>query len=96
MLDGTDRKTVEPIVVVLRIHASRVEVQVPPVGCGVERRRPIVAVRATVVPRRAIAVAGAREEENLFRSLPDTIRRGIDICSKEFIESFVFLAQRMA
>ena len=62
MLNRAHREAVVPVVVVLRIHPTTVEVQVPSVGCGVERSRPVVAIAATVVPRRAIAVARAREE----------------------------------
>ena len=59
MLHCPASEAVEPIVVVLRIHSTAVEVQVPAVRLRVERTRPVVAVRATVVPRLAIAVAGA-------------------------------------
>ena len=62
MLHRPDRKTVVPIVVVLRIHSTTVEVQVPSVASRVERGRPVVAIGSAVVPRRPIAVAGSREE----------------------------------
>lgn len=58
MLHRPDCKTVEPIVVVLRVDSSTVEVQVPSVAGRVERRRPVVAIGTTVVPRTPIAVAG--------------------------------------
>ena len=57
MLNRPNREAVEPIVVVLRIDTTTVEVQVPTIRSGVERRGPVVAVRAAVVPRRTIAVA---------------------------------------
>ena len=63
MLHRPDRETVVPIVVVLRVYPSTVEVQVPSVTRTVPRRRPVVAVRAAIVAGRAIAVAGAREEQ---------------------------------
>ncbi len=56
-------EAVEAIVVVLRVHSARVEVQVPAVGLRVERTGPVVAVRASVVPRLPVAVATAGEEE---------------------------------
>ena len=62
MLNRTHREAVVPVVVVLRVDTATVEVQVPSVDCRVERCRPLVAIAAAVVPRRAIAVAGAREE----------------------------------
>ena len=63
MLHCPASEAVEPIVVVLRVHSAAVEVQVPAVRLRVETARPVVAVRATVVPRLAIAVAGAGEED---------------------------------
>ena len=65
MLNRAHREAVVPIVVVLRIDPSTVEVQVPGVAGRVERRRPVVAVRPSVVPRAAIAVARAGEEQTL-------------------------------
>ena len=62
MLHRPDGKTVVPIVVVLWIDSSTVEVQVPRVAGRVERGRPVVAIGSAVVPRRPIAVAGSREE----------------------------------
>ena len=53
------------MVVVLRADSSAAEVQAPAVRLRVERTRPVVAARATVVPRLAIAVAGAGEEEDV-------------------------------
>jgi hypothetical protein len=50
-------EAVEPVVVVLRVHSACVEVQVPAVRLRVETARPVVAVRATVVPRLAVSVA---------------------------------------
>ena len=69
MLNRPHREAVEPSVVVLRIDAATVEVQVPTLRSGIKRRRPVVTVRAAVVPRSPIAVAGTRE---CFRSPPDT------------------------
>jgi len=61
MLNRPNREAVEPIVVVLRIDALAIEVQVPAIRGGVERSRPVVAIRAAIVPRSTITVAGARE-----------------------------------
>lgn len=63
VLNRASRKAVEPIVVVLRVHSAAVEVQVPAVRLRVETARPVVAVRATVVPRLAVSVAGAGEKD---------------------------------
>ena len=62
MLHSPDSKTVVPIVVVLRVNSTAVEVQVPSVTSTVPRRRPVVAVRATVVAGSTRSVAGAGEE----------------------------------
>ena len=64
ILDQPDRPTVVPIVVVVRIHVRRVEVEFVSVVRVVRRRRPIVAVRANIVHRRTIAVATARKRHN--------------------------------
>ena len=64
MLNRANSEAVETVVVVLRIHATRIEVQIAAIRGGIERRRPVVTVRATIVPRRAITVAGAREEQH--------------------------------
>ena len=61
MLHCPDCETVVPIVVVLRIDSSAVEVQVPSVAGTIERRRPVVAVRTAIVARRACSVAGSGE-----------------------------------
>ena len=58
MLHRPDSETVVPIVVVLRVDSTTVEVQVPSVAGRVERGRPVVAIGTAVVPRRPIAVAG--------------------------------------
>ena len=63
MLHCPASEAVEPIVVVLRIDSAAVEVQVPAARLRVERTRPVVAERATAVPRLATAVAGAGEED---------------------------------
>ena len=65
MLHRPQSETVVPIVVVLRIDTATVEVQVPSVTGAVPRRRPVVAVRPSIVPRAAIAVARAGEEQIL-------------------------------
>ena len=62
MLNSPHRKAVEAVVVVLRIHIGRIEVQVVSIRSRVQRTCPIVAVRATIVERRAIVVASSREE----------------------------------
>lgn len=64
MLHRPDRETVVPIVVVLRVYPSTVEVQVPSVAGTVPRRRPVVPVRTAIVAGSPIAVAGAGEEES--------------------------------
>ena len=58
MLHRPDSEAVVPIVVVLRIDSTTVEVQVPSVASRVERGRPVVAIGTTVVPRRTSSVAG--------------------------------------
>ena len=63
MLHRPDRETVVPIVVVLGIDSSRIEVQVPSVTGTIPCRRPVVAVRTAIVAGSPIAVAGAGEEE---------------------------------
>ena len=65
MLHRPQGEPVVPIVVVLRIDAPAVEVQVPCVAGRVPSRGPVVAVRPSVVPRAAIAVARAGEEQPL-------------------------------
>ena len=65
MLNRANSEPVVPIVVVLRIDTTRVEVQVVGIPSRVERCRPVVAVRAAIVPRRAIAVARASEEKQI-------------------------------
>ena len=57
VLNRASRKAVEPIVVVLRVDTTRVEIQFPAIRLRVKRGSPVVAVAATVVPRRAVAVA---------------------------------------
>lgn len=63
MLNRANREPVVPVVVVLRIDTTRVEVQVPSIDSRVERCRPVVAVRAAIVPRRTGSVARAREKQ---------------------------------
>ena len=62
MLHRPDSEAVVPIVVVLRVNPTTVEVQVARVAGRVERRRPVVAIATTVIPRRPSSVAGRREE----------------------------------
>ena len=76
MLDCPNRKSVETVVVVGWIDTCGIEVQVVPVRLGVERRTPVVAVRATVVERRTVAVAIGGEEESpelSYRLSPTTM-----------------------
>ena len=63
MLNRAHSEPVVPIVVVLRIDATTVEVQVVGIPSRVERGRPVVAVRTAIVPTRTIAVARASKEE---------------------------------
>ena len=72
MLNRAHGEPVVPIVVVLRIHATTVEVQVPSIAGRVERRRPVVAVGAAIVPTRTIAVARASKEELSATALHDS------------------------
>lgn len=69
MLNRAHREPVVPVVVVLRINTTTIEVQVPRITGRIERSGPVVAVRTTVVPRRSIAVAGASKN---YRSYPFT------------------------
>lgn len=62
MLNRANRKAVPAIVVVLRIHRARIEVQVVGVRGRVVTGRPVVPVRASVVESSAVVVAGGREE----------------------------------
>ena len=64
MLNRANRATVTPVVVVLRVHVRTIEVQVVGVRGRVVGTRPIVAVRAAIVERRTIVVAG-RGHENV-------------------------------
>ena len=57
VLNSPHSETVEAVVVVLRIDATRIEVQVATISGRVQRRSPIVAIGATIVPRSPIAVA---------------------------------------
>ena len=61
MLNSPNRETIVPIVVVLRIDITRIEVQVVRVGTIVVRRRPVVTVGATIVETRTIVVASSGE-----------------------------------
>lgn len=62
VLHRPDREAVEPIVVVGWIDSRRIEVQVVTVRLRVERRTPVVPVRASVVEPRTATVARGREE----------------------------------
>ena len=62
VLHRPDREAVEPIVVVGWIDSRRIEVQVVAVRLRVERRAPVVPVRASVVEPRTVAVARGGEE----------------------------------
>ena len=61
-LNRAHRETIAPVVVVLRVDSRRIEVHVVGVSGGVERTRPVVAVRPAVVERRTIVVARSGEE----------------------------------
>lgn len=74
MLNSPHRKTIAPVVIVLRIDIGRIEVQVVGIRSRVERGRPIVAVRPTVVERRIIVVA-RRGEENIHNNDYHLIRQ---------------------
>lgn len=74
MLNRANSEPVEPVVVVLRVDTSRVEVQVPRITGGVERSRPVVAVRAAIVPRLPIAVARASKKELSGTSLHENTK----------------------
>ena len=67
MLNSPHRKTIAPVVIVLRIDIGRIEVQVVGIRSRVERGRPIVAVRPTVVERRG--------EENIHNNDYHLIRQ---------------------
>ena len=62
VLHRPDREPVEPIVVVGWIDCRRIEVQVLTVRLRVERRTPVVPVRASVVEPRTVTVARGGEE----------------------------------
>lgn len=62
MLNRPTHEAVEPIVVVLRIDTATVEVQVATIRLRVERGRPVVTVRATIVAGSTIPVTTARKE----------------------------------
>ena len=66
---ATDTKSVVLIVVVGRVQVRRVEVQVVRVVVAVRRPTPIVAVRATIVRRRTIEVAGVKENSHKLPNL---------------------------
>jgi hypothetical protein len=63
VLDSPNREAVEPVVVVRGIDTTRIEVQVVAVSRRVQRRRPVVAVRAAVVETRTVPVARGGEEK---------------------------------
>ena len=65
MLHRPDGKAVEAIVVVGWIDPSTIEVQIVAVRLRVERRAPVVAVRAVIVETRPVAVARSWEEGTL-------------------------------
>ncbi len=72
---GTDGLTVVAVVPIV-VHVARIEVEVPRVVRIrlVERARPVVAVGANVVERRAVAVTGGGEKNPAIRlgGLSDT------------------------
>lgn len=63
LLDSPNREAVEPVEVARGKDTTRIEVQVVAVSRRVQRRRPVVAVRAVVVETRTVPVARGREEE---------------------------------
>ena len=63
LLNRTHREPVVPEAVILRIDTTRIEVQVPGIASGVERSRPVVAIRPAAAPRRTTAAAGASKEK---------------------------------
>ena len=74
MLNRAHGEPVVPIVVVLRIHTTTVEVQVVCVAGRIERRRPVVTVGTAIVPTRTIAVARASKEELSATALHDSTK----------------------
>ena len=62
VLNRPNREAVEPIVVVRGIDVRTIEVQVVAVSRRVQRGRPVVAVRASVVQTRPVPVARGGEE----------------------------------
>ena len=64
-------EAVVAIVVVLRIDIAAIEVQVTAVRTAVERTWPVVAVGAAIVVRRAIEVAGSRQEQGTAKIKDD-------------------------
>ena len=63
----THRTNSEPVVAVVVVHVAiaRIEIEVPRVVrvIRVERTRPVVTVRASIVETAFVAVAGGRQEE---------------------------------
>ena len=72
VLHRPDRESVEPIVVVGWIDSRRIEVQIVAVRLRVERRAPVVPVRASVVEPRTVAVARGGEDTHV-----------VNLCSPE-------------
>ena len=66
-MDGAHREPVRTVVVVLRVHVRRVEVQVVAVSSIIRSGRPIFAVRRDIVQLTiaVVAVARGRDEERL-------------------------------
>ena len=71
MLNRPNRKPIVPVVVVLWVDSTTVEVQVASITSRVERSRPVVTVGATIVPRTTIAVARTSNEEYSVTALYD-------------------------
>jgi len=94
VLNRPTHEAVEPVVVVLRIDTAAVEVQVPTVRCGVERGRPVVPVAASVVPRRAVAVARARKKGHSVATLYENTK-GLHEARPSCIFSFSSIPERI-
>ena len=62
-LDGAHREPVRTVVVVLRVHVRRVEVQIVAVSSIVRSGRPIVAVRRDIEQLTIAVVAAARDRD---------------------------------
>ena len=62
--DASDRESVVAIIVVRRVDAARIRVEVVAMVAAVKRRGPEVAVRALVVRRGRVVVPGERKGQS--------------------------------